>query len=135
MLREHFVRKLLLQEETPNRRQAKRAMAGQPTGSKSGRVSDANDRPQTAVAIHYDPSNELSAPKVVASGRGHIADKILEVAFAHGVKVRKDADLAEILAAVDIDEEIPVEAFIAVAEIMRYLYAANSRQPSEFQNS
>ena len=40
---------------------------------------------------------------MVASGRGWIAEKILEVAFAHGIKVREDADLAEILAAVDLD--------------------------------
>lgn len=86
---------------------------------------------RTAVAIRYDPVNEYSAPKVVASGRGSIAEKILEVAFAHGVKVREDADLAEILAAVDLDEEIPVEAFIAVAEILRYVYAANGKQPPE----
>lgn len=124
-----------MQDETPNRRQAKRATARQPADKKASRFSDADDRRQTAVAIHYDPSNEFSAPKVVASGRGHVAEKILEIAFAHGVKVREDADLAEILAAVDIDEEIPVEAFIAVAEILRYVYAANSRLPSEFQDS
>ena len=42
-----------------------------------------------------------------------------------GVRVREDADLAEMLAAADIDTEIPVEAFIAVAEILRFVYAAN----------
>lgn len=86
---------------------------------------------RTAVAIRYNPIDENSAPKVVASGRGWIAEKILEVAFTQGVKVREDADLAEILAAVDLDEEIPVEAFIAVAEILRYVYAANGQQPPE----
>ena len=90
---------------------------------------------KTAVAIRYDPVDAYSAPKVVATGRGWIAEKILEVAFAHGVKVREDADLAEILAAVDLDEEIPVEAFIAVAEILRYVYAANGKQPPEVQGS
>ena len=86
---------------------------------------------RTAVALHYQPVDANSAPKVVASGRGWVAEKILEVAFAHGIKVREDADLAEILAAVDLDEEIPVEAFIAVAEILRYVYAANGTQPPE----
>ena len=51
--------------------------------------------------------------------------KILDIAFAEGVRVREDADLAEMLAAADIDTEIPVEAFIAVAEILRFVYAAN----------
>lgn len=86
---------------------------------------------RTAVAIRYQPVDSSSAPKVVASGRGWVAERILEAAFAHGVRVREDADLAEILAAVDLDEEIPVEAFVAVAEILRYVYAANGTQPPE----
>ena len=94
--------------------------------------TDGKDKPaRTAVALRYQPVDKDSAPKVVASGRGWIAEKILEVAFAHGIRVREDADLAEILAAVDLDEEIPVEAFVAVAEILRYVYAANGTQPPE----
>ena len=92
------------------------------------------DRRQSAVAIRYDAHESHTAPKVVASGRGYLAEKILQVAFAHGVKVREDADLAEILAAVDIDSEIPVEAFIADAEILRYVYAANGTKPPEMAN-
>lgn len=94
-------------------------------------VKPAGSPERTAVALRYQPVDAHSAPKVVASGRGWAAERILEVAFAHGVKVREDADLAEILAAVDLDEEIPVEAFIAVAEILRYVYAANGTQPPE----
>jgi flagellar biosynthesis protein len=71
----------------------------------------------------------------MASGRGNLADKILDIAFAEGVKVREDADLAEMLAAADIDTEIPVEAFIAVAEILRYVYAANGAQMPEVDPS
>ncbi len=84
-----------------------------------------------AVAIEHRPTGPESLPKIVASGRGSIADKILEIAFAEGVRVREDADLAEMLAAADIDTEIPVEAFIAVAEILRYVYAANNSTTPE----
>ena len=84
-----------------------------------------------AVAIEHRPTGPGSLPKIVASGRGSIADKILEIAFAEGVRVREDADLAEMLAAADIDTEIPVEAFIAVAEILRYVYAANNSTTPE----
>ena len=66
-------------------------------------------------------------PRVVASGRGAIADRILELAFAHGVKVREDADLAEILTAVEVGHQIPLAAFAAVAEILFYIYRANER--------
>jgi len=104
--------------------------SGKRRGSSKSRIKEASPK-RTAVALHYQPHDDDSAPKVVASGRGWVAEKILEVAFANGVKVREDADLAEILAAVDLDEEIPVEAFIAVAEILRYVYAANGTQPPE----
>ncbi len=80
-----------------------------------------------AVALHYE-RDRTAAPQVVASGRGAVAERILELAFAHGVKVREDADLAEILSAVDVGEQIPVAAFAAVAEILFYIYRFNERQ-------
>ena len=86
------------------------------------------EKPSIAVALAYDPDSAY-APKVVASGRGPIADQILQVAFATGVKVREDADLAEILGAIDVDTEIPIETFAAVAEILAYVYRANASLP------
>lgn len=91
--------------------------------------ADADGRgPAVAVALAYDPA-EADAPKVVATGKGFLAEQILQFAFAHGVKVRTDPDLAQVLAAVDIDTVIPVEAFLAVAEILAYVYRANGRMP------
>lgn len=80
--------------------------------------------PTVAVALRYD-GGKAETPRVVASGRGAIADRILELAFQHGIKVRQDADLAELLEAVDVGDEIPVAAFAAVAEILIYIYRAN----------
>lgn len=82
-----------------------------------------------AVAIHYKPELPDDAPRVTASGRGKVAERILKLAFASGVKVREDADLAEILAAVEVDSAIPLEAFMAVAEILAYVYRANRVEP------
>ncbi|MFM2044777.1 MAG: hypothetical protein RLY86_3353 [Pseudomonadota bacterium] len=81
-------------------------------------------RRQVAVALKNDRSTP-GLPRIVATGRGAVAEQILELAFANGVKVREDADLAEILAAIDLDSEIPVEAIAAVAEILAYVYRAN----------
>lgn len=86
-------------------------------------------KPALAVALHYQPETEY-APKVVASGKGAVAEQILRIAFAKGIKVREDADLAELLSAVDIDSEIPIEAFAAVAEILAYVYRANGNWPA-----
>jgi flagellar biosynthesis protein len=95
-------------------------------------VSDSGDspkgeakKPAVAVALAHDRADNRP-PKVVAGGRGRIAEQIVEIAFAHGVKVREDADLAELLSAIDIDSEIPAEAFAAVAEILTYVYQANN---------
>jgi len=93
------------------------------------KANEGNNRPDAvAVALQYDPDSEF-APKVVAGGRGAIAEQILQIAFAQGVKVREDADLAEMLSAIDIDSEIPLEAFAAVAEILTYVYRANGNMP------
>lgn len=69
-----------------------------------------------------------AAPRVTASGRGAVAEQILQIAFERGVKVRTDSDLAEILAAVEVDSEIPLAALAGVAEILRYLYRTDAGQ-------
>jgi flagellar biosynthesis protein len=82
--------------------------------------------PQVAVALQYDP-DRADAPRVTASGKGALAEQILNLAFANGVKVRTDPDLAQVLAAVEVDTVIPIEAFAAVAEILAYVYRANNQ--------
>lgn len=77
-----------------------------------------------AVALAYKPESD-SAPKILASGRGGIAEQILEVARARDIHVREDADLVQLLRVVEIGSEIPVAAFAAVAEILVYMYRAN----------
>ena len=85
---------------------------------------------QTAVAVK-DRTAERKVPQVVASGRGEIAEKILQLAFENDIKVKEDAPLAEMLAAVELDSPIPSEAFMALAEILYYVYRANG-EPNPF---
>jgi flagellar biosynthesis protein len=82
-----------------------------------------------AVALAYEPERTQDAPRVTATGRGKLAERIVQLAFKSGVKVREDADLAEVLAAVEVDTMIPLEAFMAVAEILAYVYKANRVDP------
>ena len=97
-----------------------RASADKPGGKRKDAV---------AVALGYNGDSN-AAPRVLAGGRGSVAEQILEIAFANGVKVREDADLAELLSAIELDDEIPSEAFAAVAEILIYVYRANGNWPS-----
>lgn len=78
-----------------------------------------------AVAIEYQRGGD-TAPLVTASGRGAVAEQILQIAFDRGIKVRKDAELVEILTLVEVDSPIPLEAFSAVAEILAHVYEANA---------
>jgi flagellar biosynthesis protein len=93
----------------------------------------APDRREIAVALEH-PKGVEDLPRVVASGKGALARQILEIAFARDIKVREDADLAEALAAVDIDSEIPLAAFAAVAEILTYVYRSAASQNEAGQN-
>ena len=86
------------------------------------RLPKTKDAIAVALAEGAQPGK---APSVVAGGRGRVAEQILQIAFANGIKVREDADLAQLLTTINMEEEIPVEAFAAVAEILIYLYRAN----------
>ena len=88
-------------------------------------------RRATAVAIE-DAKTADALPRVTATGRGKVAEQILQLAFDRGVKVREDAPLAEMLASIDLDSPIPTEAFMAVAEILSYVYRANAA-PNPFE--
>lgn len=85
---------------------------------------------QTAIALK-DRSAEGKVAQVTAAGRGLVAEKILQIAFENGIKVREDADLAELLAEFEIDSPIPTEALMAVGEILAYIYRANG-EPNPF---
>jgi flagellar biosynthesis protein len=78
-----------------------------------------------AVALRYLAGTD-AAPTVVATGRGAVARRILAVAEASGVPLVADPDLAALLAHLDLDRQIPEEAFAAVAEILICLYRANA---------
>jgi len=81
-----------------------------------------------AIALEQaqDAAEAATMPTVVAKGKGAIAEKILELAFAHDVKVRQDQDLVEMLQHLEIESEIPVEAWAAVGEILRRVYLINN---------
>ena len=90
-------------------------------------MSTSGKRP-VAVALTYDAPN---APRVVASGRGLIGQRIIEAAEAHGVPIEKNAVLAEALSTIELETEIPERLYVAVAEILAFvLRAAGDKRPS-----
>ena len=80
------------------------------------------EKVKTAVALGYDP-NEDGAPKVIASGKGALAEKIIEQAKENKIPVHTDDKLAETLSRLEIGEMIPPELYEAVAEILVFVDA------------
>lgn len=89
------------------------------TSSKNGKI-------KTAIALQYDPNSD-DAPKVVATGRGEIADKILQIAQLNQVPIREDPILAQALSMVDLDAEIPPELYAVVAEVLGWVYRLRNK--------
>ncbi len=81
-----------------------------------------------AVAIQYDRSKN-NAPKVTAKGKGKVANKIIELAKEHDIPIKNDPDLIEVLSSLEINEEIPSEIYVAVAELLAFVYSMNSNSP------
>ncbi len=76
-------------------------------------------KPKTAVALSYDPSEE--APKVIASGRGYLAEKIIAKAKETDIPLHKDEALASTLSKLEIGAMIPPELYEVVAEILIFV--------------
>ncbi len=74
---------------------------------------------KTAVALEYDPND--AAPKVIATGKGIIAEKIIEKAKESDVPVHRDDKLADTLSRLEIGEMIPPELYEVVAEILLFV--------------
>jgi len=77
-----------------------------------------SSKPSKAVALKYDGGG---TPRVTAKGSGAVAEKIVEVARANGVAIEENAGLAEALSTIELDEEIPVELYRAVAEVIAFV--------------
>ena len=74
---------------------------------------------QKAVALKYDMD---AAPRVIAKGKGHVAEHILAMAQQNSIPVYQNKTLVNMLMALEIDREIPPELYKAIAEVMAYVY-------------
>ncbi|NLZ52149.1 MAG: EscU/YscU/HrcU family type III secretion system export apparatus switch protein [Thermoanaerobacteraceae bacterium] len=82
-----------------------------------------------AVALKYDMSEDTT-PRVVASGKGLLAEKILELAHKENIPIYKDPHLVEALIQLDLNLEIPPELYRAVAEILAFIYTVDAASGS-----
>ncbi|MDJ0668998.1 MAG: EscU/YscU/HrcU family type III secretion system export apparatus switch protein [Desulfobacterales bacterium] len=83
-------------------------------------------RSRRAVALRYDAEQD-QAPRVVAKGRGYIAEQIIQAARAHDIPLVVDSEMSPLLEALELDAPIPPEFYLAIAEILAFVYRINDR--------
>lgn len=88
-------------------------------------MSTREKQPQVkrVAALGYERAGANRAPRVLARGGGDVAAAILAQAEEHGIPIERDPDLLQCLAPLQVGEEIPVEAYLAVARILSFLYS------------
>ncbi|MCT1904154.1 EscU/YscU/HrcU family type III secretion system export apparatus switch protein [Oceanobacillus sojae] len=89
-----------------------------------------NEKRKKAVALSYE-QNMDDAPKVTASGKGFLAEEIIERAIEHNIPILEDPTLVELLGELDINEKIPEELFQVVSEVFAFIYRADQQTGKE----
>lgn len=79
---------------------------------------------KTAVALKYNAPRD-HAPKLTARGHGHVAAQIIALAQTHGIPMREDPDLVQVLAQLNLQQEIPPQLYQVVAELLAFVYRLN----------
>ncbi|MBI4766020.1 MAG: EscU/YscU/HrcU family type III secretion system export apparatus switch protein [Deltaproteobacteria bacterium] len=82
--------------------------------------------PKMAAALQYNLRKD-SAPRLVAKGKGWMAEKIIQTAKEHNIPLKEDPHLVEILSTLDLYEAIPPDLYKAVAEILIFIYKMNNK--------
>jgi len=80
-----------------------------------------------AVALAYRPESD-PAPKVIASGKGRVAQSIIALAREHGIHIHDDPDLVESLSQLELNAEIPTDLYIVVSELLAFVYGLNRKK-------
>ncbi len=88
-------------------------------------MKTSRSRQKRATALKYQSKSD-NAPKVIAKGKGKVAERIIEIAKEHNIYIHNDPDLIEVLYQLDLNEDIPSELYVVVAELLAFVYSLNS---------
>ncbi len=86
-----------------------------------------------AAALKYDRKTD-NAPRITAKGRGELAKRIIDIARREGISITEDKDLAAVMSAMEVGEEIPPELYSVVAEIFSFLYKMNGQMKDKLNS-
>jgi flagellar biosynthesis protein len=88
-------------------------------------MKTSKSRQKRAAALRYQSKSD-NAPKIIAKGKGKVAERIIEIAKEHNIYIHDDPDLIEVLYQLDLNEDIPSELYVVVAELLAFVYSLNS---------
>ena len=87
-----------------------------------------------AAALQYDKEKD-HAPYVTAHGSGETAKNIIKIAEQNGIPIKKDEDLVNMLSQIELNQEIPVELYKAVAEIFSFIYGISNKEGNDIETN
>ena len=88
-------------------------------------MSENKEEVPSVVALQYDGAQ---APKVIAKGKGLVAEQILAMADEYGIPLREDPDLVTLLSQLELGTEIPSNLYVAVAEVLAFAYMMSGKE-------
>ena len=91
-----------------------------------GGLTNDEKKQDKAIALKYQRDRD-NAPRVLASGRGNTAQKIIDIAREHGIYIHDDPDLVEVLSQLDLNDEIPTELYVVISELLAFVYGLNKK--------
>jgi flagellar biosynthesis protein len=91
-------------------------------------MNDLAEIPKKAVALSYDG---VTAPTLSAKGAGDFAEEIIALAKEHNIPIHEEPDLVGLLSKLKLDEEIPRELYVAVAETIAFAYMIKGKVPNQ----
>lgn len=89
-------------------------------------ASSVSEERSLAIALAYAPGD--TAPRIVAKGRGLIADEIIRRARQHGVFVHESPELVTLLMQSNLDDRIPPQLYVVIAELLAWIYRLNGKE-------
>lgn len=95
-------------------------------------MKDVINTPDIAIALNYDGK---SAPRVTAKGQGLVAEQIIAIAKEHDIPLHTDVAMVRMLSKLSLGDEIPRELYVAVAEVIAFIYLLSGKQPGDNQQS
>ena len=91
-------------------------------------MNEIEEIPNKVVALTYDG---ITAPMLSAKGSGEIAEEIIKVAKEHNIPIREEPELTELLSELKLNQEIPRELYVAVAEVIAFAYMLKGKVPNQ----